>query len=136
MQKIGRGDYNRLCDIWGWHWFSYGMAHCVGEFNRYFSGLFFFFFSCVSNLPPPSGENAGLFQDFFSTIGRIFNLAVYTTFISNNRASFHLWWKKNLVKHQRVSKYYENDYSSRPFFQSRFKSRLFGLHVFFASFRK
>ena len=30
-------------------------------------------------------------------------------FISNNRASFHLWWKKNLVKHQRLSKYYEND---------------------------
>ena len=34
---------------------------------------------------------------------------VYTIFISNNRASFHLWWKENLVKHQRVSKYYEND---------------------------
>ena len=30
-------------------------------------------------------------------------------FISNNRASFHLWWKKNLVKNQKVSKYYEND---------------------------
>ena len=23
---------------------------------------------------------------------------VYTMFISNNRASFHLWWKENLVK--------------------------------------
>ena len=23
---------------------------------------------------------------------------------------FHLWWKENLVKHQKVSKYYENDY--------------------------
>ena len=33
----------------------------------------------------------------------------YTMFISNNRASFHLWSKENLVKHQRVSKYYEND---------------------------
>ena len=30
-------------------------------------------------------------------------------FISNNRASFHLSWKENLVKHQRVSKHYEND---------------------------
>ena len=30
-------------------------------------------------------------------------------FLSNNRVSFHLCWKKNLVKHQRVSKYYEND---------------------------
>ena len=35
---------------------------------------------------------------------------VYTVFISNNRASFHLWWKQNLVKHQKVSKYYENDF--------------------------
>ena len=32
-------------------------------------------------------------------------------FVANNRASFHLWWKKNLVKHQNVSKYYENDCS-------------------------
>ena len=30
-------------------------------------------------------------------------------FISNNRALFHLLINENLVKHQRVSKYYEND---------------------------
>ena len=30
-------------------------------------------------------------------------------FISNNRASFHLWRKENLVKQQKVSKYYAND---------------------------
>ena len=34
---------------------------------------------------------------------------VYTMFISNFRASFHLWWKENLLKHQRFSKYYKND---------------------------
>ena len=34
---------------------------------------------------------------------------VYNMFISNNYASLHLWWKENLVKHQNVSKYYEND---------------------------
>ena len=28
-------------------------------------------------------------------------------FISNNRTSFELRWKENLVKHQKVSKYYE-----------------------------
>ena len=28
---------------------------------------------------------------------------------SNNRALFHLWGKDNLAKHQKVSKYYEND---------------------------
>ena len=30
-------------------------------------------------------------------------------FISNNRTSFHLWGKKNLVKHREVSKYNETD---------------------------
>ena len=34
---------------------------------------------------------------------------IYTMFISNNRASFHLWRKENLVKQKKVSKYYEND---------------------------
>ena len=37
---------------------------------------------------------------------------VYTMFISNNRASFHLWCKENLVKHQKVSKYYKNGCSN------------------------
>ena len=35
---------------------------------------------------------------------------IYTMFISNNRASFHLWWKDNLVIHQKFSKYYQNNY--------------------------
>ena len=30
-------------------------------------------------------------------------------FLSNNDALFHLWWKQNLIKHQKVSKYYQND---------------------------
>ena len=30
-------------------------------------------------------------------------------FISNNRPSFHLSGKENSLKHQRVSKYHEND---------------------------
>ena len=34
-------------------------------------------------------------------------------FVSNNRPSFHLWWKENLVKHWKVSKYYETDCRSR-----------------------
>ena len=31
-------------------------------------------------------------------------------FITNKRASFHLRRKENVVKHQKVSKYYENDW--------------------------
>ena len=38
---------------------------------------------------------------------------VCTMFISNNRASFHLWWKENLLKHQKVSKYYESSCNNR-----------------------
>ena len=30
-------------------------------------------------------------------------------FIANNRASFHLRWKYNLVKHQKFSKYFDDD---------------------------
>ena len=30
-------------------------------------------------------------------------------FITNSRASFNLWWKENLVKHQKVSKYCDHD---------------------------
>ena len=33
-------------------------------------------------------------------------------FITNNHASFHLWWKENLVKHWQVSKQYGQDCSS------------------------
>ena len=32
---------------------------------------------------------------------------LYTTFTSNNRTSFHLWWKENFIKRQKVSN--END---------------------------
>ena len=31
---------------------------------------------------------------------------VYTMFVANHNASFHFWWKENLVKYQKVSKYY------------------------------
>ena len=36
---------------------------------------------------------------------------------TNNRASFYLQRKENLVKRQKVSKYYENDCSSRPLYK-------------------
>ena len=38
---------------------------------------------------------------------------IWTKFISNNRPSFHLPWKENLVKHRKVWKYYETDCRSR-----------------------
>ena len=45
----------------------------------------------------------------YSVVGQAVRQLVYTKFISNSRASFHLWWKENLVKHQRVSRYYHYD---------------------------
>ena len=39
---------------------------------------------------------------FSKLVGQI----AYTMFITGNHASFHLWWKENLVKNQKVSKYY------------------------------
>ena len=34
---------------------------------------------------------------------------VYTMFIIGNHDLFHFWGKENLVKHQKVSKYYGQD---------------------------
>ena len=35
-------------------------------------------------------------------------LLLIMMFINKNHASFHLWWKEDLVKHQKVSKYYDH----------------------------
>ena len=34
---------------------------------------------------------------------------IYTKFIINNHALLHLWWRENLLKHPKVSKYYDKD---------------------------
>ena len=47
-------------------------------------------------------------------VRELVGLLVYTMFISNNRATFHLWWKENFVKHQKVSEYHENDCGNYP----------------------
>ena len=47
------------------------------------------------------------------------NKSVIIIIIKTNGASFYLWWKQNLVKHPKVSKYYEKDcsffYMPQPF---------------------
>ena len=61
----------------------------------------------------PLGYHSMKFRHFpdFSYIPKILSLKsfcnflrqlVYTMFISNNRPSFQLWWKENLVKHRKV----------------------------------
>ena len=48
------------------------------------------------------------FWDFpnlsYYVVRQLVDPLVYTMFIANNHASFHLWWKKNLVKHQNTLK--------------------------------
>ena len=39
---------------------------------------------------------------------------MYTMFISNNHTSFHSWWKKNLIKHQKVLKMIVAVFSCQP----------------------
>ena len=48
-------------------------------------------------------------------------------FITNNKASLRLWWKKNLVKHQQVTKYHENDWilESKKYYMMHNLKRLF-----------
>ena len=58
-----------------------------------------FFFSCVGY----EGRSAAN-----RVVRQLARQLVYTMSISNNHPSFHLWWKENLVKHQKVSKHYEN----------------------------
>ena len=42
-------------------------------------------------------------------MSQVVRQVVHAMFIANNRTSFHLWGMENLVKHQKVSKYYGND---------------------------
>ena len=56
------------------------------------------------------------FPNISQAVQKRFRQLVYTVFLGNNRASFHFWGKKNLVKQQKVLKYYENDCLQKFFF--------------------
>ena len=83
---------DRSGGIWGWLWFSCGMGNCGKGFATVFWGF------------------SGLvLAECWFRLGGGWALGYhFTTFISNTRALFDLWWKKNLLKHQRVSKYKNN----------------------------
>ena len=102
--------YLRLALVFAWN------SALRGEFGFYFSGVFllgltkFSFWQGDCTL----GYHSiwfGHFPDPKSYFVRqLLRQLLYTMFISNNRASFHLWWRGNWVKHQKVSKYYESNY--------------------------
>ena len=64
-------------------------------------GILSLFFFCVWASWPPQFRSA--------IVRQLVRQLLNTMFISNNRPSLHLWWKENLVKHRKVSKYYETD---------------------------
>ena len=70
----------------------------AGALFCYFIICKILFFSCEGTMTPKS-----------NVVWQLVRQKVDTMFISNNLTSFHLWWKENLVKYQKVSKYYEND---------------------------
>ena len=50
------------------------------------------------------------FLKFFSDLKvRLLSRLATREAITNNYDSFHLWWKRNLAKHQKISKYYDHD---------------------------
>ena len=44
-----------------------------------------------------------------SKVWQLVRRLVYTMLITNSHLSFHLWWKQNMVKHQKVWEYYDHD---------------------------
>ena len=48
-----------------------------------------------------------------SGVRQLVRQLVYTIFNTNNHYSFHLWWKENLLKHQKGSKYYDQYCTSK-----------------------
>ena len=61
-----------------------------------YNSMKFWNFSVISYLP----------KSF--VVRQLVRQLVYTIFVTNNQALFHFWWKENLLKHQKVSKYYEH----------------------------
>ena len=105
--------YSHSPGAWGGLWFSCGVAHCGG------SSISVFRETTGAGGIPISGwawrraiavwgfEVFLIFPNFprSSLLGRSAT-GIYQ-FITNNDASFHLWWKENLLNYQKVSKYYE-----------------------------
>ena len=57
-------------------------------------------------------------------------------FITNNHESFHLWWKKNLVEHEKVSKYYDQDCRKLIFERFLLKLATESTYIFQSQFYK
>ena len=91
---------NQSQNIWDQHWFSCELAH-------YENSLISVFLELVASINKNFVLSGSLgTRRFWQLVRQL----IYTMFISNNRASLHLWWKENLVKHQKLSKYFEIDF--------------------------
>ena len=96
FHSLGITDFKKNAELFN---FFFAKQYClIGNFSE-----------PPLNLHYTSGKRLNCLNFSNSYIEGIIRQLAYITFISNNRASFHLWWKEKLVKYQKVSKYYEND---------------------------
>ena len=51
-----------------------------------------------------------MFPDFIRSLVLSGSPTRIYQFTVNNNASFHLWWKENLLKYQKVSNFCKHDY--------------------------
>ena len=68
------------------------MEHC----GKSFISVFQDFFASSNKTCILAGRLDARFRHFPVSLQSFSNQLVYTMFISNNHASFHLWWKENL----------------------------------------
>ena len=115
LARAWRLACGRSRGVWGWLWFLCGMVHCgrglIVIFRDFFASINKIFHFSVG-----SGDWAIIlwvldafliFPNFLRLWLKLFGKSwdySYIIFISNNRASFHLWWKENLLKHPKSLK--------------------------------
>ena len=101
---FGWGDFcYRSRGIWDGLWFSCGAGQCgAGEWALGYNSMGFWDFSDISLFPKILSLKSSAIRE----------ATLMYQFITNNHTSFHLWWKKNLLNHQNILKYYQHDCGS------------------------
>ena len=106
-----------------WFFFLCGHSSPGGEDAVGILSLFFLVWALCP--PPPSAKVFFYFLVWApwpphrrksQVVRQLTRQLVYTVFVTNNHASFHLWWKENLIKYQKVLKYHVHDCRSKMIF--------------------
>ena len=94
------------------YWSYWKSLLCI--FHQLEPNTHFFRIQLMAYIPLLSSEIFLIFSHFLLSkswvVRELMRQLVYTMFITNNHASFHLWREENLLKYQNVSKYNGHDY--------------------------